>query len=157
MFAERQTLHFAPAMLHAGFILLFTVCQRQTTPPHPFRKKRGILPLRLSRHSSQSDGGLSRHSLLQQQCNYWKNIISPQWEYSVYFCDLKKVCRDNMLSRTERLVAAIQYRESIFCNPALNSALSSAGSSSSTLPSCDRIKGNSTSLATAGISTVPSS
>ena len=31
MFAERQTLHFAPAMLHAGFILRFTVCQRQTT------------------------------------------------------------------------------------------------------------------------------
>ena len=30
MFTERQTLHFAPAMLHAGFILLFTVCQRQT-------------------------------------------------------------------------------------------------------------------------------
>ena len=48
-----------------------------------FKKKRGILPLRLSRHSSQSDGGLSRHSLLQQQCNYWKNIISPQWEQSI--------------------------------------------------------------------------
>ena len=29
------------------------------------------------------DGGLSRHSLLQQQCNYWKNIISPQWEQSI--------------------------------------------------------------------------
>ena len=28
--------------------------------PSPFQKKRGILPLRLSRHSSQSDGGLSR-------------------------------------------------------------------------------------------------
>ena len=33
------------------------------------------------------DGGLSRHSLLQQQCNYWKNIISPQWEQSISFYD----------------------------------------------------------------------